>query len=341
MSVALASGFKSLRRFNVALKERYRLTPTELRRHHRQNDAAAAPGDEFSFRLGYRKPLDWDELLRFLGGRAIPQVEQVGEGTYARTVCVVRAGKEYTGVLHVRHDATARVVIVRLSETLLPVCAAVLDRVKRLFDLGADPLAINAVLGTLAAASPGLRVPGSFNGFEMAVRAILGQQISVAAARTLAGRIVQRFGRPIKSDEAALSHLFPEPARLARATVSEIAALGIIGRRAETLIALARAMASGELRLEPGARVEGTLAQLRKIPGIGEWTAQYMAMRGLSWPDAFPHRDLGIQKALGEKNAKKILTHAEQWRPWRAYAVLHLWAQLGKQTETKNGKATP
>ncbi|MGC3992407.1 MAG: DNA-3-methyladenine glycosylase 2 [Chthoniobacteraceae bacterium] len=328
-AVALASGFKSLRRFNVALKERYRMTPTELRRDHGKNGAAHP--DEFSFRLGYRQPFDWSQLLRFLAARAIPQVEHVGDGTYSRTVRLRRADREYTGVLHARHDDAARVVIVRMSEALLPICAVVLARVRRLFDLCANPLAINAVLGPLAAPAPGLRVPGSFDGFEMAVRAILGQQVSVAAARTLAGRIVQRFGTPVQSEEPALTHLFPVPARLVRATVSEIASLGITGRRAETLRTLGSAMAGGELKLEPGARVESTLAQLRQIPGIGEWTAQYLAMRGLSWPDAFPHTDLGVQKALGEKNAQRVLEHAEPWRPWRAYAVLHLWSQLEKQ----------
>jgi AraC family transcriptional regulator of adaptative response / DNA-3-methyladenine glycosylase II len=166
----------------------------------------------------------------------------------------------------------------------------------------------------------------------MAVRAILGQQISVASARTLAGRLVLRFGTPLPSPSGTLTHLFPSPQRMARATVDEIGRLGIIGRRAETLIALAREIHTGRLLLEPGHRVEATMNQLRALPGIGEWTAQYIAMRALSWPDAFPHTDLGVRLALCEKNPKKILELTEKWRPWRAYAVLHLWDSLEKKS---------
>ncbi len=186
-------------------------------------------------------------------------------------------------------------------------------------------------MGLLAKNRPGLRVPGSFDSFEMSVRAILGQQISVIGARTLAGRIVTRFGTPLDVPIGSLGYLFPSAARIARASVDEICSLGIMERRAETIIALAKAISKGELLLEPGNRVEGTLRQLRKILGIGEWTAQYLAMRALSWPDAFPHTDLGICKALGEKNPGKVLEMTEKWRPWRAYAALHLWAQLEKR----------
>jgi AraC family transcriptional regulator of adaptative response / DNA-3-methyladenine glycosylase II len=329
-SVALASGFQSLRRFNVALKERYRMTPTELRK--RQKEHPAEHPAEFSFRLGYRLPFDWDHLLAFLTHRAIPQVEVVADGAYLRTVRLTRQNIEHTGFVEVRNDPEKRVLVVRLSDSLAPVCVPALDRIKRLFDLQADPTAINQVLGALARKRPGLRVPGSFDPFEMAVRAILGQQISVAGARTLAGRIVTRFGTPLPVSIPGLSHLFPSAARMARASVDEIAGLGIIGRRAETIIALARALDGGELLLEPGHRVEGTLRLLRKIPGIGEWTAQYLAMRALSWPDAFPHTDLGVQKALGEKNPAKVLALTDRWRPWRSYAALHLWAGLEKQS---------
>jgi AraC family transcriptional regulator of adaptative response / DNA-3-methyladenine glycosylase II len=325
-SVALASGFKSLRRFNALWKERYRMSPTELRKN--QKKQVAADFSEFSFRLSYRPPLDWERLLRFLSQRAIPGVEMVREGTYFRTVHVERGSRQFTGHIQVRNEAARHMLAVRLSDHLLPVCAVVLERVKRLFDLCADPAAIDKALGSLAKKRPGLRLPGSFDGFEMAVRAILGQQVSVAGATTLAGRMAARFGTPLKTPEAALTHLFPSAQRIAKATVDEIAQLGIIGTRAKTLIALARAVASGELPLEPGYRVERTLGQLRRIPGIGEWTAQYLAMRALSWPDAFPHTDLGIRKALANKKPTQILTMAEKWRPWRAYATLHLWTNL-------------
>jgi AraC family transcriptional regulator of adaptative response / DNA-3-methyladenine glycosylase II len=328
-SVAMASGFRSLRRFNVALKERYRMTPTELRKMSKSKSGEKS--SEFSFRLGYRPPLDWDQLLNFLSRRAIPGVEAVRDGTYFRTIRVNRQGREYTGFMQVTRDAGAHLISVRLSDELVPVCAIILHRVKRLFDLQTDPTAINTVLGALAKERPGLRVPGCFDGFELAVRAILGQQVSVAGATTLAGRLVARFGMPVSIPVPSLSHLFPPASRIARAKVDDICKLGITRKRAETLIAVAKAIHSGDLLLEPGSRVEGTLHKLRKIPGIGEWTAQYIAMRALSWPDAFPHTDLGIVKALGEKNPRKILELTEKWRPWRAYAALHLWAGLEKK----------
>ena len=325
-SVALASGFSSVRRFNTLLKTRYRMTPTELRKTQRPHAPEQFP--DFSFRLSYRPPLDWNKLLAFLAQRAIPHVESVRDGAYVRTVRVERRDKTFTGFIEVRNDAAARVLTVKLSKTLMPACAAVLERVKRLFDLDADPAIIDRALGKLAAKSPGLRLPGCFDSFEMAVRAVLGQQVSVAGARTLAGRIAQRFGTPMKTPDPALTHLFPSPRRIASACVSDIAKLGIIGARARTLIALARAIAGGELSLEPGHRVEATLNQLRKIPGIGEWTAQYIAMRALAWPDAFPHTDLGVRKALSMAAPARVLELAEKWRPWRAYAVLHLWNSL-------------
>jgi AraC family transcriptional regulator of adaptative response / DNA-3-methyladenine glycosylase II len=328
-SVAYASGFKSLRRFNALLKERYRLSPTEFRKQ--QKKEAPQNFAEFSFRLNYRPPFDWDRLLAFLSARAIPQVESVQDGKYFRTVRVTRQNHDLTGWLEAGHDADKRMVSVRLSDSLLPVCAPVLERVKRLFDLRADPAAINAVLGSLAKSRPGVRLPGSFDGFELAVRAILGQQISVAAASTLAGRIALRFGTPLATPFAPLARLFPTPKQLASATVPAIARLGITGKRAATLLALSRAVANGALHLEPGSRVEETLQELRKIPGVGDWTIEYIAMRALSWPDAFPHTDMGIKKAFAGKNPKQILEQAEKWRPWRAYAALHLWADLSEK----------
>ncbi len=327
--VALASGFKSLRRFNTLLKVRYRMTPTELRKQQK----ADTPKNfaEVPFRLSYRPPFDWPGLLDFLGTRAIPHVEAVRGGIYFRTVRVRRKQQDFVGFTQVSHEPDARVLSVRMAESLLPVCAVVLGRVKRLFDLHAEPVMIEAALGRVAAKRPGLRVPGTFDGFELAVRAILGQQISVAGARTIAGRLALRFGTPVKTEMEGLTHLFPTAERIADARVEQFCKLGVTGKRAETLIALARAVANGDLLLEPGHRIEETLEQLQKIPGVGEWTAQYIAMRALSWPDAFPHTDLGVKKALGENDAKKILKLAEQWRPWRSYAALHLWAGLGKE----------
>lgn len=325
-SVALASGFQSLRRFNALIKERYRTTPTAFRARQKRQPSPDSP--EFALRLAYRPPFAWDRLLGFFARRAIPHVEAVEDGAYLRTVHIRRHDREYSGYLQVRHEAARKTLSVRLSGGLLPVCAVVLERVKQLFDLHADPAAIDAVLGALAKPRRGLRVPGSFDGFEIAVRAVLGQQISVAAARTLAGRLALRFGTSLRTPVPALTHVFPAPQRIARATADQIGKLGIPGARARTLIALARAAADGRLLLEPGRRIEEVVGQLRALPGVGEWTAQYIAMRALAWPDAFPHADLGLRKALGGTSPSRVLELAEKWRPWRAYAALHLWESL-------------
>jgi AraC family transcriptional regulator of adaptative response / DNA-3-methyladenine glycosylase II len=206
----------------------------------------------------------------------------------------------------------------------------VLSRVKALMDLSCHPAEVNAVLGPLAERRPGLRVPGAFDGFEVAVRAIVGQQVSVAGARTIAGRFAARFGDPLATPFDSLATLFPTAARVAELTPSAIAALGMPGSRAQCLLGLARALADGRISLSPSADVESTLAKLRELPGIGEWTAQYIAMRALAWPDAFPHADLGVMKALGVTSAKRALEAGEAWRPWRAYAVMHLWDSLRK-----------
>jgi AraC family transcriptional regulator, regulatory protein of adaptative response / DNA-3-methyladenine glycosylase II len=183
----------------------------------------------------------------------------------------------------------------------------------------------------LARRRPGIRVPGAFDGFEVAVRAILGQQVTVAAARTVAGRFAAALGDPVETPFAALTTVFPTAARVANMATGLIARLGMPAARARTVIALARSVADGDLVLTPHTDIETTLDRLKALPGIGEWTAQYIAMRALAWPDAFPHTDLGIMKALNEKNARRILKAGEAWRPWRAYAVMHLWRSLTKE----------
>jgi AraC family transcriptional regulator of adaptative response / DNA-3-methyladenine glycosylase II len=327
--VALASGFKSLRRFNTLLRTRYRMTPTELRKQQRQQ--APKRFADVCFRQSYRPPFDWQRLVGFLAARAIPNVEVVQDGVYRRTVQVRRKDKDYSGFIQVSHEPGQCALSVRLSESLLPVCALVLERIKRLFDLHAEPTLIDAALADLAVDRPGLRVPGTLDGFELAIRAVLGQQISVAGARTIAGRLTARFGAPLNTPVDSLTRLFPTPEAIALASVEQVVKLGITTKRSETLIALARAVANGELLLEPGHSVEQTLESLQRIPGIGEWTAQYIAMRALSWPDAFPHTDLAVKKALRKSDAKAILKLAEKWRPWRSYAALHLWASLEKE----------
>ena len=217
---------------------------------------------------------------------------------------------------------------VTVDGALLRALPQVLARVRRLFDLSCHPTEIAAALGRLARPTPGLRVPGAFDGFELAVRAVLGQQITVKGARTLAGRFARAFGEPAVTPFPGLDVVFPTPQTVARLEAPAIAELGIVGARARSIIALATELAAGTLRLEPAAEIEATLAVLRRTSGIGEWTAQYIAMRALSWPDAFPHTDLGVRKALRAATPVGVLSAGEAWRPWRAYAVMHLWRSL-------------
>lgn len=309
-----------MRRFNALFRERYRLIPSDLRRAR----ASALPAEALRCTLAYRPPLDWDALLAFLGARAFGGVEAWDGSRYLRTVAI----GDHRGWIAAASSPERDALHVEVSASLAPILPATLARVKRLFDLGAHPGEIAAHLGLLAAAHPGLRVPGAFDGFEVAVRAILGQQVSVKAATTLAGRLSEAFGKAIVTPWAALTRLPPTAERLARAEPKELTALGILPTRANSILALAGAVAAGSLRLEPGGDVPQTMAQLQKLPGVGAWTAQYVAMRALAWPDAFPHTDLGIVKALGEANPKRALAAAEAWRPWRSYAAMHLWKSL-------------
>ncbi|HKW36810.1 MAG TPA: DNA-3-methyladenine glycosylase 2 [Burkholderiales bacterium] len=324
--VAFASGFGSIRRFNSLFKQRYRLKPTSLRRTH-----GAAGADTLAFELSFRPPFDWPAVSAFLGARAIAGVEQLEDGCYRRTVRIATDGKERCGWISVEMSTKKPTLRVAVSASLVKVLPPVLSRVKSLMDLACNPAEVAQALGALARRHPGLRVPGAFDGFEIAVRAILGQQVSVSAARTVAGRFAAAFGDPVTTPFASLTTLFPTAARVAGLRPDRIARLGMPGARARSLIALARAIADGRLVLMPNADVEATLAALRALPGVGEWTAQYVAMRALSWPDAFPHTDLGVMKALGETDARRVLAAGEAWQPWRAYAVMHLWQSLAKE----------
>jgi AraC family transcriptional regulator, regulatory protein of adaptative response / DNA-3-methyladenine glycosylase II len=318
--VALASGFASLRRFNALFRERYRMSPSDLRRGRR----TSAVSDTFSCGLGYRPPFDWDAMLRFLGERASAGTEMVNDILYARTVAI----GEHSGWFAARAKHGECVLSVEVSTSLARTLPKLVSGMKRLFDLRADPVAIDARLGSLAADHPGLRVPGAFDGFELAVRAVIGQQVSVKAATTIAGRFTHAFGEPIETPFTELTHLPPTAERVARAGVAEIAELGVTIARARTIRALAEAVARGDIAFGAGANAEETMTRLRGLRGIGEWTVQYIAMRALTWPDAFPHTDLGVRKALGVHDPKRIMAMAEDWRPWRAYAVMHLWRSL-------------
>jgi AraC family transcriptional regulator of adaptative response / DNA-3-methyladenine glycosylase II len=328
--IAFASGFGSVRRFNALFRERYRLKPNELRGPRRASYRSHTTTDGLHFELSYRPPLDWRALTAFLGTRAIGGVEAVEHGSYRRTVRIAFDRAEHRGWIAVQASPAKPTLRVAVSPSLASVLPPVLSRVKTLMDLACHPAEVEKTLGALAKAHPGLRVPGAFDGFEMAVRAIMGQQVSVAGARTLARRFAAQFGEPIETPFAALTTLFPTAGEVADRSPEAIAKIGMPGARARTIIALAGAVADGRLALVPAADIDATLETLRGLPGVGEWTAQYIAMRALSWPDAFPHTDLGVMKALGETSARKVLAMGEAWRPWRAYAVLHLWQSLSK-----------
>jgi len=331
--VALASGFGSVRRFNAAFAGHYGLNPTQLRK---TGTGAAAGGASSTVRLAYRPPLDVAALLAFFAKRQIHAVESVvteGEQALRRTVRLVVGGQVYAGWLSARFDPGRPQVLLQTSDNLHPVLPLVIARVRALLDLDADPQAINAVLHGAFPDGDGLRVPGAFDGFELAVRAVLGQQITVAAARTLAQRLMERFGEPIETPWPALTRLFPSPAVLAGAAGDALGQLGIVRQRQAAIVALAQAVDSGRLALHGAADVAATTAALCELPGIGDWTAQYIAMRALRWPDAFPAGDVALHKALGvqgERRAAQAAAEAsEAWRPWRSYAVIRAWTLGG------------
>jgi len=323
IDVAMASGFASLRRFNDLFRKRYRMTPGELRR----SAARDAPAERMVFEIAYRPPYDWESMHAFLAKRAVASVEATDARSYSRTLRVSRDKKRYTGWISVAPAPRKSALRVCVSPSLAPALPAVLAKVKHLFDVAAHPDEIGEALGAIAAARPGLRLPGAIDGFELAVRAILGQQVTVLAAARIAARLVDAFGEPVDTPIAGLTKLFPAAEAIAALEPAKIAACGVISARARAIVALANEVASGRLRLEPSADVDATLFALEALPGVGPWTAQYIAMRALAWPDAFPHPDVAIINALKAK-PREALAASEAWRPWRAYAVIHLWKSL-------------
>ncbi len=320
--IAFASGFASVRRFNALFLERYNLNPSQLRKKLVEHKTPYLECE-----VSYRAPFDWQGILTFLSGRACPGVELVQDGAYMRTA----AFGKHSGWIVIRQNPQKNTLSIRLSNSLAPVLLNVVARCKRLMDTQADPSVIAASLGDLAKGREGLRVPGAFHGFELALRAILGQQVSVKAASTLAGRIAAKFGEPVETPYPLLNRLSPTAERLAKLAPEDFSGLGITGARINSIIALSQAVAECGLALEPGQDVEQTSAKLKSLPGFGEWTAQYIAMRALAWPDAFPHSDLAIKKALAMTREKEILAFSERWSPWRSYAAMHLWKSLEKQ----------
>ena len=296
--------------------------------HPSLNSAPLKIAEQPSVDLPYQPPLDWCHLLAFLGNRSIVGVEFVADAIYHRTVEIIADGVTHRGWVSIAKHKSKAVLRMHASASLKDVLPLITARIERLFDLSCCPSDISVTLGALAAGHEGIRLPGAFDGFELAVRAVLGQQITVRAATTLAGRFAAAFGAPIETPIDGLHRAFPAANKIAALTLDDIARLGIISARARTIITLASHVANGTLRLDPSADIAATIIQLRAVSGIGDWTAQYIAMRALAWPDAFPHTDYGVMKALEEKNPRSVLVKAEAWRPWRAYVVMHLWHSL-------------
>jgi AraC family transcriptional regulator, regulatory protein of adaptative response / DNA-3-methyladenine glycosylase II len=238
-------------------------------------------------------------------------------------------GQRLTGWLAGRFTTERSELEVQVSASLLPALGTVLERVRQGLDLDADPALIDGALAAVPGpVVAGLRVPNGIDGFEAAVRVILGQQVTVAAARTLVSRLVERFGTPLATPFADLTRCFPDAATLAAASAESIGTLGIVRQRVGALQALAREVAAGHIALHRGAPLASTLDALRALPGIGEWSAQLIAMRALAWPDAFPATDIGVMNALGTRDAKQVEAQSQGWRPWRSYAVMRLWQSL-------------
>lgn len=331
--VAEASGFGSVRRFNDAFKERYRFTPTDLRK---RADSGATPSGTATVCLGYRPPYRFSELLSFFKSRQLEGVELVDKKSYARTVRLEGpGGKTVGGWLRVEDDPKRNRLVVTMSESLAPCVPQVVARVRSMFDVDCDPQAIARGLASLEDVLPGAvregtRLPGCFDPFETACRAVLGQQVSVIAANKLAARVVKRYGIPVETGIEGLTHAFPTPAELFALEPIEDAfgELGVIRTRSRVIAQIARMLNDGTLDFCPGARAMEQVESLYSIKGIGPWTANYIAMRILSYPDAFLEKDAGVARALPDMTSKERLKAAEEWRPWRSYAVVCLWNTL-------------
>lgn len=336
--VAFASGFGSIRRFNEVFQTLYQRPPGALRQGS-QPELSAGPQGEVSLLLRYRPPYDWPAMLDFFRVRAISGIEHVDNNRYLRSISL--DGQQ--GSVAVQHAPEQSALRVSIRFPRLAALPAIIARLRRVFDLAADPAVIgqqlseDALMARLLKARPGLRVPGAWDGFELAMRAVLGQQISVGAAVKLAGKLVARHGQALASpaaDRPGLSHVFPGPEALLGV---DLASLGMPRSRAATLAAVAAAAAEQPQLFEPRASLEEGLDALRALPGIGDWTAQYIAIRQLREPDAFPAGDVGLMQALaaleGERpDARQLSRRAEAWRPWRAYAAQHLWTELAARS---------
>lgn len=325
-AVADASGFGSVRRFNHLFRTTYGLNPLKLR----QQQAPHRSEDAVTLKLAYRPPLHWTHLAGFLASRGAVGVETRTGDHYRRTV---RIGT-HRGWIGVAPIAERHQLALQISAELVPVMTPLLAKVRRLLDLDANPQVIEAhltqspFLRQIVSRASGLRVPGTMEGFDLAVRAILGQQVSVKAASTLFKRYTDAFGEAVATPYPELNRLSPTPARVAEAKLQQIIDLGMPAKRAESVHRLAKAVVDDRISLESPADPDATRAALLALPGIGDWTVSYIAMRALRDTDAFPQGDLGLIKAMRLQKPKELLNVAEAWRPWRAYAALHLWNSL-------------
>ncbi|HXP55476.1 MAG TPA: AlkA N-terminal domain-containing protein [Streptosporangiaceae bacterium] len=343
--IAFAAGFASIRQFNATMREVFALTPTELRERAARGRHGEVPAaGTIRLRLAYRPPIDRDRMLRFLAVRAIPGVEDVSDGCYRRTLTLPNG----IGLVALRAGAGgAAFVDCELQLEDLKDLAPAVQRCRRLLDLDADPATVSGflerseLLRPLVRACPGRRVPGHVDGAELALRAVLGQQVSVAAARRLGTRLTETYGKPLGhlpagaetgAGSSALTHCFPDPDTIAGADPDT---LPMPRSRARALVGLATALASGELSLDPGADRDEAERQLLALPGIGPWTAGYIRMRALSDPDAFLPTDAGVRHGLAALGApsgpEAAARQAESWRPWRSYALQHLWAHAEEE----------
>jgi len=324
--VAIASGFGSVRRFNAGIQNVYHRTPSQLR--HLARRTGIHTGEQYCFRLNFRPPYHWQAMLDFLAPRATPGVELVQSAVYRRTVSV--NGVE--GYFEVSMDE-CDALLVRIEFPDPRSLFSIVERIRAMFDVNADwssiakTLRTDRLLGAIVKSEAGIRVPGCWNGFELAVRAILGQQVTVRGATSLAGRLTEQFGKKFTGPNG-LTHLFPSAEALSNAKLTSI---GLTVARAETLRELARTVAREQVKFDGVVDSEDFLRRLCGIPGIGAWTAQYIAMRALAEPDAFPSSDLGLLRASGAGSARELESRAELWRPWRAYAAMYLWRMAVKR----------
>ena len=326
--IAFASGFGSVRRFNETFRTLFDRPPGALRRASGPDISAAQQG-EIVLKLRYHPPYDWPAMLAFLSRRAIPGIERVTADRYWRSIGL--DGAQGTVAVEFASGNALRATIRFPKLSALP---AIIARLRRVFDLAADPVAISAhlaqdpTLAPLVKARPGLRVPGAWDGFELAMRAVLGQQITVAAAARLAGKMVAAYGERLAAPDGEITHVFPEPKALAAA---DLATLGMPRARAAALSAVAAAAIADPHLFDATSNLEDAIRRLRSIKGVGEWTAQYIALRQLREPDAFPAADIGLMRAIASHDGRahssaELLQRANTWRPWRAYAAQHLWA---------------